>query len=135
MNMQHKMLESDGTVVYLRPRDARAARWRGLCRGLGFALRRVGRFVGGAFWLLWIVAFQVVRMVLAALMVLTEPLVRLLVPFAFLLFLTTLIAGFLMETPNFPKWGMLGLSVGSLCAYWLYVMLMMVVIGGRRRDR
>ena len=71
------------------------------------------------------VAWQLVRIAICALLVLLEPVLRAtLVPIAFLGFLVTLIFGFLIGDPRFPRWGMLAFSVGSLMLYWLYLGLM-----------
>ncbi|MDM0108036.1 hypothetical protein QTH97_24015 [Variovorax sp. J22R24] len=65
------------------------------------------------------------RIAICALLVLGEPIVRaLLVPVAFLSFLVTLIFGFLIGDPHFPRWGMLAFSMGMLMLYWLYLGLM-----------
>lgn len=73
----------------------------------------------------FVVAWEVVRMAICALLVLLEPVLRaILVPLAFLGFLVTLIFGFLIADPRFPRWGMLAFSVGSLMLYWLYLGLM-----------
>jgi hypothetical protein len=69
-------------------------------------------------------ALWLARMTLCALLVLIEPLLRItLVPLAFLGFLVTLVFGFLMGDPRFPKWGMLAFSVGALWLYWLFLAL------------
>ena len=71
------------------------------------------------------VAWQLVRITCCALLVLMEPLLRaILVPIAFLGFLVTLVFGFLIGDPRFPRWGMLGFSVGALMLYWLFLGLM-----------
>ena len=79
-------------------------------------------------WMLrvaFFVTWQVVRMAICAVLVLLEPVLRaILVPLAFLGFLVTLIFGFLIADPRFPRWGMLAFSVGSLMLYWLYLGLM-----------
>jgi hypothetical protein len=73
------------------------------------------------------VAWQVVRIAICAVLVLLEPVMRaILVPLAFLGFVVTLIFGFLIADPRFPRWGMLAFSVGSLMLYWLYLGLMSV---------
>jgi hypothetical protein len=78
-------------------------------------------------WLgtLLFVACQVVRLACCAVLVLMEPVLRAtLVPIAFLGFLVTLVFGFLIGDPRFPRWGMLGFSVGALMLYWLFLGLM-----------
>jgi hypothetical protein len=104
-----------------RPGDAPAARrgqlhdaMRDACAALAPLLRLAAR----ASW-------QLVRLPLCALLVLIEPLLRAtLVPLAFLGFLVTLVFGFLLGDPRFPKWGMLAGSVAALCLYWLYLGLL-----------
>jgi hypothetical protein len=73
-------------------------------------------------WGLWalltalLVTWRAARLSLCALLVLIEPLVAAaLVPLAYLGFLVTIFFGFVVGDPRFPKWGMLGLSVGALC--------------------
>lgn len=71
------------------------------------------------------VAWQIVRIACCALLVLTEPILRAtLVPIAFLGFMVTLIFGFLIGDPRFPRWGMLAFSLGALVLYWLFLGLM-----------
>ena len=130
--MQQERMTDARKVVYLRPRDARRARWRRLTWSVEDLLEWTGWFVGAVLWWVARTTFLMARMALAAFLVLIEPLVAIvLVPFAFFGTLATLIMGFAMETPWFPKWGMLGLSVGALCLYWLFVALIMIVVGGR----
>ncbi|MDM0001167.1 hypothetical protein QTI24_21345 [Variovorax sp. J22P240] len=70
-------------------------------------------------------ALQLLRITCCALLVLIEPVLRAtLVPIAYLSFLVTLIFGFLIGDPRFPRWGMLGFSVGTLMLYWLFLGLM-----------
>ena len=72
-----------------------------------------------------VVALQVVRIACCALLVLIEPVLRAkLVPIAYLGFLVTLVFGFLIGDPRFPRWGMLAFSVGTLMLYWLFLGLM-----------
>ena len=72
-----------------------------------------------------LVGWQVVRLACCALLILMEPLLRaILVPIAFLSFVVTLIFGFLIGDPRFPRWGMLAFSVGTLMLYWLFLCLM-----------
>jgi hypothetical protein len=71
------------------------------------------------------IGWQVVRLACCAVLVLMEPVLRAtLVPIAFLGFLVTLIFGFLIGDPRFPRWGMLAFSVGALMLYWLFLGLM-----------
>jgi hypothetical protein len=112
-------------VVYLKPELARAARMREIAGRAGQASRRVGRGVRPLFALLFAGAWTSARIVITALLVLAEPFLRfLLCGAAFLGFLVTVLFGFLLEAPHFPKWGMLALSVGALLLYWLYLGLM-----------
>lgn len=74
---------------------------------------------------LCVVALQAVRIACCALLVLVEPVLRAtLVPIAYLGFLVTLVFGFLIGDPRFPRWGMLAFSVGMLMLYWLFLGLM-----------
>ncbi|SDE48663.1 hypothetical protein SAMN05444679_123100 [Variovorax sp. CF079] len=71
------------------------------------------------------VGWQMVRLACCALLVLMEPFLRAtFVPIAFLGFLVTLVFGFLIGNPRFPRWGMLAFSVGALMLYWLFLGLM-----------
>lgn len=70
-------------------------------------------------------AWQAVRLTCCAILILLEPIVSaILVPLAFLSFLVTMIFGFLIGDPRFPRWGMLAFSVGSLMLYWLFLGVM-----------
>lgn len=72
-----------------------------------------------------LVLWQLIRLPCCALLILMEPIVRaVLVPLAFVGFVITLIFGFLIGDPKFPRWGMLGFSVGAMMLYWLYLGLM-----------
>ncbi|RZL85515.1 MAG: hypothetical protein EOP82_32510 [Variovorax sp.] len=84
--------------------------------------RSIGlRLLGTSLFVFW----QVVRLTCCALLILMEPLLRAtLVPIAFLSFVVTLIFGFLIGDPRFPRWGMLAFSVGTLMLYWLFLGLM-----------
>jgi len=91
----------------------------------GHARSRLAGWTGAGLWWVGIAVWQVLRCVICALLVLGEPVVRaVLVPVAFLSFLVTLIFGFLMGDPRFPRWGMLAFSVGALVLYWFYLWLM-----------
>ena len=62
---------------------------------------------------LCVVVLQVVRVACCALLVLIEPVLRAtLVPISYLGFLVTLVFGFLIGDPRFPRWRMLAFSVG-----------------------
>jgi hypothetical protein len=120
-------------VIYLRPRNARAVRLRAIVGASANVARRLQGLLVGLLCFAISVFWPLCRMVLCALLVLIEPLLRItLVPLALLGFLVTLFYGFRVDDPNFPKWGMLALSLGSLCAYWLYMALLAFMIGGRR---
>lgn len=117
-------------VVQLRPRASaeRASRRNPLLR---MAARAAGvgkctaRALGSVLVFALLVAWQAVRLVVCAVLVLTEPLVRLvLMGLAFLSFLVTLIFGFLMNAPHFAKWGMLTFSIGLVLLYWLFLFIM-----------
>jgi hypothetical protein len=116
-------------VVYLPSSDTRLVRRRRLWAQMREAVARVagiGRVTACAALL---VVWQLVRLALIALLVLLEPLVRIvLVPLAFFGFLVTLLFGFAMGEPHFPKWGMLAFSVGALWLYWLYLGLLGLVM-------
>lgn len=92
--------------------------------GIGFSGRLAGR-AGKSLWWLVFAAWQVLRCAICAVLVLGEPVMRaVLVPVAFLGFLVTLIFGFLIGDPRFPRWGMLAFSVGALVLYWIYLWVM-----------
>jgi hypothetical protein len=99
----------------------------------GVGLKGVVYGIGGAMLTaLRVVAFVLRRLLwlgLCALLVLLEPVLRaVLVPVAFLSFLVTLVFGFAMGDENFPRWGMMAFSVGTLCLYWLFLALMTLVL-------
>lgn len=86
--------------------------------------RAGGLAIASAWWVAFAV-FQVVRVLVSAVLVLAEPVIRaVLVPIALLSFLVTLVFGFLIGDPDFPRWGMLAFSVGALVLYWAYLGLM-----------
>ena len=114
-----------GNVVYLRPADARAAKLRRLAANATDVICAVARMGGSLLALAVVGALQMVRLVLCALLVLIEPLVRvILVSIAFLSFVVTLIFGVLIGDARFPTFGMLAFSVGALWLYWLFVAFM-----------
>jgi len=79
------------------------------------------RILEGLLFVVW----QAVRLTCCAVLILLEPLLRAtLVPIAFLSFIVTLIFGFLIGDPRFPRWGMLAFSIGTLMLYWLFLALM-----------
>ena len=89
------------------------------------ARHRVQQAVGGVLWGVVAAGWWLMRMALCALLVLIEPLLGLtLVPLAFAAFLVTLVFGFLIGDPHFPRWGMLAFSIGLLWTYWLFLALM-----------
>jgi hypothetical protein len=81
-------------------------------------------------------SWHVLRLVLGTLLVLLvllEPLLRMaLVPLAFLSFGATVVFGFLIGDPRFPKWGMLAFSVGALWLYGLFVVVTSLIVGRSR---
>lgn len=86
---------------------------------------RVARLSAADLWLVAAVILQIFRLMESTVLILAEPVVRAaLVPVALLGFLVTLVFGFLIGDPNFPRWGMLAFSVGALVLYWLYLGLM-----------
>jgi hypothetical protein len=134
--MRHEMLDVEGKVVALQPRRTWRVRWRSVWWRAGEMARSIGWFFGGAVWMVLGVAWWLARLALAALLVLMEPLVAIvLLPIAFVGFLVTVVMGFMLDTPGFPKWPMLGMSVGALVLYWLFLMLTWFVIAGGRRGR
>jgi drug/metabolite transporter (DMT)-like permease len=86
--------------------------------------------------LAWTVAWTLVRIVVIAVLVLVEPFVRLiLLGFAYAAFLLSVIGGFLLKLPNLPKWGILGLAVGAVVLYLLFLLVMSLFMGlPRGRD-
>lgn len=102
-----------------RARDSRIREPSSELPGIGPAAGR-GLLAIAVFLLMG--SWQCVRLVICALLILMEPVLRVvLVPLAFLGFVVTLLFGFAMDAPNFPKWGMLAFSVGALLLYWLYL--------------
>jgi len=84
--------------------------------------RSVGLRLAGA---VCFIGWQAVRLTCCAVLVLVEPILRAtLVPIAFLSFLVTLLFGFLIGDPRFPRWGMLAFSIATLMVYWLFLGLM-----------
>jgi hypothetical protein len=82
------------------------------------------------------VTWAVCRAALGAVLVMLEPLLRIvLLPVAFGSFFVTLLFGFMMNDPRFPKWGMLAFSVGALWVYWLFLAVMLWVMGAGRGRR
>lgn len=74
---------------------------------------------------LLLMALQLVRLAICALLLLAEPMLRVvLLGLAFGGFMVTLVFGFLMGDPDFPKWGMLAMSVSFVLLYWLYLFIM-----------
>jgi len=72
-----------------------------------------------------LIAWHLARITICAVLVLGEPVMRaVLVPVAFLGFLVTMIFGFLIGDPRFPRLGMLGFSAGALVLYWFYLWVM-----------
>jgi hypothetical protein len=99
----------------------RAAKPQGRPGFVGSRAGWAGRALGWAVLAAW----QVLRCAICAILVLGEPVMRaVLVPLAFLGFLVTMIFGFLIGAPRFPRWGMLAFSVGALVLYWAYLGLM-----------
>jgi hypothetical protein len=128
--MNDDRFEDDGKVVYLRPpANAGGALRRETVRCMvaraSEATAGARRASGSALAFLVFAAWQVVRVTICAVLVLIEPLLRItLVPLAFLSFVITLIFGFLIGAPNFPRWGMLAFSVSLVLVYWLFLGLM-----------
>lgn len=125
------MIEHDGfgnrpgKVVYLKPQASRRVALRRRTERAADATSVIGRGLGSVFRMALHAGWQVIRVAICALLVLLEPFVRMvLVSLAFLAFVLTLIVGFWMGDPRFPKWGMLAFSVGAVMLYWLFLGLM-----------
>lgn len=104
-------------------------------REIGLVRRPVRLVIAGIWWAVFAI-LQLVRWIVSAVLILAEPVVRaVLVPVALLGFLVTLIFGFLIGDPNFPRWGMLAFSVGALVLYWLYLGLMSLFMSLPSHDR
>jgi hypothetical protein len=123
-------IDDDGKVVYLRPPvsaglTARREAVRRMVVRAADATEGARRASGSALKFTIYAAWQMVRVVICAVLVLIEPLLRItIVPLAFLSFVMTLIFGFMIGAPNFPKWGMLIFSVSLVLVYWLFLGLM-----------
>lgn len=77
----------------------------------------MAQMLGGALG----IAVALLRMVLSVLLILGEPLLRVtLVPLAFGGFFVAVVLGGVLKLPGIPIWGLLGLSVASLLAYFLW---------------
>lgn len=117
-------------VVTLRTHGAYYAppvSWRPL------ALRVGGPLLHGMGWvvcLTWTIAWTLVRMVIIAVLVLVEPFLRLiLLGIGYAAFLLSVIGGFLLDLPHLPKWGILGLAVGCVVLYLLFLLVMSLFMG------
>lgn len=123
-------MKEGGKVVYLRSRATSGGAiereaMRRMAARAAEAARGALRLCGSAFMFLMFATWQVLRVGICALLVLIEPLLSvMLVPLAFLSFVITVIFGFLIGAPHFPRWEMLGLSVGLVLVYWLFLGLM-----------
>jgi hypothetical protein len=123
----------EGSVNCPKGLDVRTVRVRRLAVQAGRVMRSASAIALSIVVLAGIAAWQVLRLVLCALFVLVEPMLRMtLVPLAVLSFAVTLIFGFLIGDPRFPRWGMLAFSVGALWMYWLFLAVMSFVVGGGR---
>ncbi|WP_225781263.1 hypothetical protein [Xenophilus sp. Marseille-Q4582] len=99
---------------------------------VGSAVCWAGTALGWAVFTAWLV----LRCAICAILVLGEPVIRaVLVPLAFLGFLVTMIFGFLIGDPRFPRWGMLAFSVGALVLYWCYLGFMSLFMSLPSHDR
>lgn len=95
-----------------------------------------GRLVVAGVWWAVFAIVVLVRLIVSAVLILAEPIVRaVFIPVALLGFLVTLVFGFLIGDPNFPRWGMLAFSVGALVLYWLYLGLMSLFMTLPSHDR
>jgi hypothetical protein len=94
----------------------------------GHARRLANPAAAGLSWTVFAV-WQAIRCAICAVLVLGEPVLRaVLVPVAFQGILVTVIFGFLIGDPRFPRCGMLAFSVGAQVLYWLYLGLMGVYL-------
>jgi hypothetical protein len=130
------MLDPKSNVIPLRPKGSPAGRWvrwpvvRAWLIG---GLEAIGQLVIGCAWLIVRLALGLARWSLAALLVLMEPFVRLvLMVAAFGCFFVTIVFGFIGHAPHFPKWGMLAFSIGCVLLYWVFLCAMMWVMRGPR---
>ena len=109
-------LRAHGTY-YAPPRS-----WRPL------ALQVSGQLLHGVGWvvrLTWTIGWALLRLVVIAVLVLVEPFVRLiLLGFGYAAFLLSVIGGFLLDLPRLPKWGILGIAVGCVVLYLLFLLVM-----------
>ena len=122
-----------GKVSYEQIADTPTVQPRRLSAGAAEATCAVSAIASSILILALAGLWQALRLVLCALLVLFEPMLRMtLVPLAFLSFAVTLIFGFLIGDPRFPKWGMLAFSVGALWLYWLFVALLTLIVRGHR---
>lgn len=97
------------------------------------APRRVSGAITGLAGLAGHLTWTVVRLGVGSLLVLFEPILRIvLCTAAFGACFVALLFGFVAQAPGFPAWGMLGLSVAALSAYWAYLAVIRWVIGGGR---
>lgn len=77
------------------------------------------------------VIFALARMGFSIVLILAEPLLRVtLVPLAFGAFFVAVVLGALLKLPGIPIWGLLGVSVVSLLAYFLWWRLIHLLMPG-----
>ena len=123
--MSEDLNNATGRVVYLRSAEARVAKPNRLVASAAAVRSAVCTKSAAIIALLLLGGWATMRIVLCTLFVLVEPIVRMiLVPVAYLSFAVTVIFGFVIGDPRFPKWGMLAFSFGALWLYWLFVGLM-----------
>jgi predicted permease len=109
------MRDGQSNVIPLRPKRA-LGRWQVRLlvarTWLLSALEAIGNLVIGCALLAVGLALALARWSLAALLVLMEPFVRMiLMVAAFGCFFVTVVFGFMGHEPRFPKWGMLAFSI------------------------
>jgi hypothetical protein len=133
------MRDGQSNVIPLRPKRA-LGRWQVRLlvarTWLLSALEAIGNLVIGCALLAVGLALALARWSLAALLVLMEPFVRMiLMVAAFGCFFVTVVFGFMGHEPRFPKWGMLAFSIGCVLLYWAFLGVMLLMMRGPRGRR
>jgi hypothetical protein len=130
------MQDPKSNVIPLRPKGnpgRRRVHWRRVRAWLIRGLEAIGNLVIACALLIVGLALGLARWSLAALLLLMEPFVRLiLLAAAFGCFFVTVVFGFIGHAPHFPKWGMLAFSIGCVLLYWIFLCAMMLVMRGPR---
>ena len=112
--------QTQSNVVFLS--SGRAIRPRRVAPAIESVVEDAAAVVRSAIAWVLVLLWPPVRFIVCTVLVLMEPFVRIiLVPLAFASFAVTLVFGFAIGVPNFPKWGMLVFSMVSLWLYWAYL--------------